>query len=522
MSGAYTNVPKLAPSQFGKNLLLSASSLGAAVVTGILLAPFLISRLGVAGYGLVPLINNLVAYLSVANIVLNSAVVRNVSLAIARDDRRTAIEVYSTAVWGSLAVSLLLVGIGVAAAVHAGALLNVPPGLETDATILFLTGTGSVVLTLLSSPLAIALYYTNRLDKKGQFDLFSKLTYAALTVLFVTHIGARPAVVGLALVVSAGVTLLQVALWSRSQMTWLRVRLTFSLNTFRELLSYGGWSLAAYLANLVFLSVDLVVVNRLLGPAEAGFYAALLQIPGVLRAFGTSTASVFSQPMAYIFGAEGARSLFHFARRSTRLTAFVVAIPVTVLCSLAPPLLNLWLGPQFASRSSILFILLFHVAYTLSALPIMTALQTLGRVREVGLLSCAAVILDALLAITLVKITSLGAVAVAAAGAVASTLLFAIAVPAYAAYAFEMKHSVLLKDMLRCVGFSAVALCVGAAARTMFEPTSVFATLVCALLLATVVAVFGALALLERDDRTFVAAMIRSLVSKRQPSSRVA
>jgi membrane protein EpsK len=407
------------------------------MATGFFLAPFLIRHLGIAGYGLVPLTTSIVTYLSVANIALNSAVGRHISVAITEGDRERASVVFNTSLWASIGICCAVVLVGGALSSAAPAIINVPAGFEGDARGLFLTGSANVALVLLSSPLSVALYYSNRLDKKGTIELSNRLVYVALVVLLLSLLSPRPVWVGVALLASGALGLVQTASWWRRTMPWLRVQWQFSREILKEMLWFGGWSLAAYTGNLVFLTIDLIVVNRFLGPTPGGIYAALLQWPGLVRSFGATVAVVFTQPMAHVYAKDGPEALFRYGLRSMRYMAALVVLPTVAVAGSAAPLLKLWLGPSMSEHWPLLVLLVFHLAHNLAGLPLISVLQTVLKVRSIGIATCVAGLLDVVLAVILVNESSWGMYAVATSGAIVASSLAALLLPALAALEFR-------------------------------------------------------------------------------------
>jgi membrane protein EpsK len=421
--------PRLDAGQFGKNVVLTCAAVGANLVTGFLLAPFLIQSLGVEGYGIVPLTYTLVNYMSVVNIALNAAVSRNVALAITAGDHSRASSIFNTSLWASVAAGAGLILLGIAASVSTEALVNVPSRFLADARILFVTASINVVLVLISAPLSTGLYYANRLDTKAAADLSSRIVYAALAFGLIQAVSPRPAMIGVALLGSGVVGWCLIAASWRRFTPWLTVRFHFSGREFLDLMSFGGWSVVAHAGNMLFLSIDLIIVNRFLGPRDAGMYAALLQWPGIIRMFSITISSVLSQPMAHLFAKHGLDALLRHALRVTRYVAFLTVMPVVVVGGLAHPLIRLWLGPEIAERTPLLLLLVWHLGVTMSAIPLVTALQTIRQVRAVGIATCAAAGMNVVLAVVLVQITDLGSYAVAGAGAFAYVILTVVFVP---------------------------------------------------------------------------------------------
>ena len=91
-----------------------SSNLGLMVLNSgitIWFTPYLISHLGVAAYGLIPLATSLTAYINVIGSALNASVSRYLTVDIQKGQPDVANHTFNTAFWGSIFVSLTLIPI---------------------------------------------------------------------------------------------------------------------------------------------------------------------------------------------------------------------------------------------------------------------------------------------------------------------------------------------------------------------------------------------------------------------------
>ena len=79
MSAEAATIPVVSavqPRRFGLNLVTNVGHLGLTMVVGVLYVPFLVTHLGPAVYGLVPLISMVTSYMALMTLGLNSAIGR--------------------------------------------------------------------------------------------------------------------------------------------------------------------------------------------------------------------------------------------------------------------------------------------------------------------------------------------------------------------------------------------------------------------------------------------------------------
>jgi membrane protein EpsK len=75
--------------QLPRNLLLQVLSFGTSIAVGILLTPYLVSHLGRAAYGLIPLAGVMTQYVSMVTYSISSATGRFLTLALQEASRTT-------------------------------------------------------------------------------------------------------------------------------------------------------------------------------------------------------------------------------------------------------------------------------------------------------------------------------------------------------------------------------------------------------------------------------------------------
>lgn len=97
------------------------------------------------------------------------------------------------------------------------------------------------------------------------------------------------------------------------------------------------------------------------------------------------------------------QALQDLARRSVRLLAVGLALPIGLLCGMGAPLLTLWLGPAFADLETVLVLLVAPLTINLATRPLSYVLTAYNEVRVQGLVTLALGAANIVLAIALVR-----------------------------------------------------------------------------------------------------------------------
>jgi membrane protein EpsK len=207
----------------------------------------------------------------------------------------------------------------------------------------------------------------------------------------------------------------------------------FSLTSLRALAGMSGWIVVNTFGSLLYLSIDIVVVNILLGPEATGRYGAVLTWPVLLRSFAGVIAAVFGPTIFRLYSRGDLNELVIYSCRAVKCIGLVLAIPIGLICGMAKPLLYLWLGEEYVPLASLMSLMTFHLSVNLAVLPLFNIQVATNHVRLPCIVTCAMGLMNLVLAIALIRLVGWGMYSVAAAGAVMLTVKNIVFTPIYAA-----------------------------------------------------------------------------------------
>jgi membrane protein EpsK len=408
--------------RFSANLYSNLLGFALTMLINLWYVPFLIRYLGIATYGLIALATQLQSYLSVFTMVLNSAVSRYMIIALEQEDHAGANRYFNTAFFSGM-VLIALLALPVAWAVfHINRFINVPPGTERDFFILISCAAGTMAITTLSSPFGVATYCRNRFDVRSAINVGQRLATVCLVAILFKLFTPRLAYVGVALLIGTAIALVGNAESWRRLTPSLRIKpASFNLSALRELTGTGGWMTMNNVGAILFLYVDLLVVNKLLGAEAGGKYAAALQWSALLRTVAALIAGVFGPTVIMLYAKGDPNALATYVRQAMKLMGLMVALPVGLICGLAPALLETWLGPGFVELAGLMTLMTIHLSVNLTVLPLFNVQIAANRVRFLGLATLIGGACNLLLALLLAGPLGLGMYGVALAGLVTLT-----------------------------------------------------------------------------------------------------
>jgi len=419
--------------QLPRNLAANIAYFLVNLIIGLLLVPYFISTLGVAAYGIIPLATSLNGYVGLLTQSLNTAVSRYLTVDLQREDYTIANKTFNTAFFGISGIILLMVPVVVLISFYAPVIFNVPAGQETGAIYLFLGVTIAFLIRSWSGNFTVSLFAYNRLDLLNLVNIVNVTVQVLLIVTFFSVIGPSLALVGLAFLLGGVTASILAILLSRRINPHLTINIhDFDRSRLWDLTGMGWWVIVNQVGAILFLNIDLIVVNLIFGATTGGEYAIALQWVVLLRAIAGTLSGVLTPIVLTFYAKDQTETLIRVSRSAVKLMGLSMALPIGLVCGFAPALLTVWVGSEFSFLALLMVVLTGHLAINLAVLPLFSINVAYNRVKIPGILTFLMGLGNLALAIILSLYTGLGYYGVAVAGAIVLTLKNAFFTPWYA------------------------------------------------------------------------------------------
>src|SRR5260221_6422389 len=313
---------------------------------------------------------------------LNSAVGRYLTIALEQGDDRRANAIFNTSFWGSLALTAILLIPAALGIVYLDRIVRVPAGFELQARWLFVGTAAAFLLNEIKTPFDVSSFCRNRFDLRNIVAISEVLARVGLVVLLFSAVAAAIQYVGLAIFFGTMVSSFgAVWLWKVLTPTLRLNPRHFDWSILRELVSTGGWVIINHIGAILYLSIDLLVANRLFGAEQGGKYAAVLQLPLLIRTLGSTIAAVFAPTVLYHYAQNDLDGLMKYMARAVKCLGLMLALPIALTCGFAEPLLSLWLGPGFSGLHSLLLLMTAHLCLNVPIMPLLGLQLASNRVK---------------------------------------------------------------------------------------------------------------------------------------------
>jgi O-antigen/teichoic acid export membrane protein len=496
------------------NVSTSITEIVLTSLIGLWLTRYFISHLGVAVYGMIPLVTQIAAYFDLLSRSIGDSVGRFVVIHFKKNEIEECNIYFNTALI-SLAILCLLTFIPlIAVALLAPFVFNIPAGHEAGTSWLFFCVLLSSLIISLSGPFFVSALIKHRFDLMNSIRILSRLSRVAILVLCFRYWGPSLKYVGLSYCVW-GFFLVGGSMWLMSRLTpqlhigWSSYR----LSALREMAGMGGWITINQIGALLYLSSQLVIVNIILGADEGGRYGPIVLLVSLLTMLGSAVANVFT-PIAYEnIAHDKIESLVRYTKRSTKFMGLIIALPIGLICGLSNPFLKWWLGPEFVDLSPLVWLLLGPWIVNVTVRPMFSVYRGLNKVKVPAIVILVGGVLNVIVSVALLKYTNLGLYGVGLSLVFCLTGKNLFFTPIYTAILLGRPKSTFFKDITLSVLMVAILLLLGLGLSRMYDLSSVFSLGAASILLSIVYLLICWIAL-NKEDKDF----LFSLVGRRRKS----
>ncbi|AKB38765.1 hypothetical protein MSSAC_4175 [Methanosarcina siciliae C2J] len=471
--------------RFSKNVTSNIVYFVINIIIGLKLVPYFVDTLGLAAYGLIPLATSITSYVTLIIDSLNTSISRYLTIDLQRSDIARANQTFNTALFGTLAIVLILIPIVLLVAWLAPEFFDTGDIPSGDVFILFSLILGSVLIRAWSSNFMVTLFAHNRLDYRNLVNIVNLVTQLILIIIFFTIFLPSLVYVGISYFIAALVSLFVAYNFSRKVCPDLQISISsYSQARFREIRGIAFWVVIGAIGFMLNANIALTIVNRLFGNVAGSEYSLVIQWSILLNGISGLVTNAMT-PMIYnYYSKRDTAGLIKFALFAMKCMSLFMTPIIGLVCLFSPQLLTLWMGSdEYAHLAPLMWIVVSPVIVTVQVSAISSIDVGYGRVKVPAFYSLFAGILNVYLSCTLPFIFGLGVYGVAISGAITKILHTGISAPLYVAYVVHVPLSTFIKEIVRGISYLSGFIMAATLILVVFPASTIFMTIIIGLVL---------------------------------------
>jgi membrane protein EpsK len=259
----------------------------------------------------------------------------------------------------------------------------------------------------------------------------------------------------------------------------------FHRNQFIIMSKTIGWGLVNTIGAVLFLYTDIVLINRFLSTHDAGLYAPVIQLSTMINTLSTSLLVIIAPISFENVARQSANTVVRTTSTAIRLLGMFIALPIGLVCGCAQTILLLWVGPEFSTQATVVWLLVGVRIFTIPIQPVSSVLLARNKVAVPAIATIFGGLLNVVLTILFLLFTTWKLVGVSFATFITLGPLNICFLVLYSGIVLAGKPAV----FLRPAGMSVIFACgVAVVSRLLISviPTASLMTLVSTLLAVTI------------------------------------
>ncbi len=335
-----------------RNTLWNLAGAGAPLIVGAAVIPYLVRSAGIEAFGILTMVWALIGYFSLFDLGLGRALTQQVAQKLAVGATEELPVLIKTGLLMAAATGLAGgVALAVLAEPLAGDWLRISAPLQPDAYRALLVAAIGVPLTTATGGLRGVLEAYEDFKDVNLLRMLLGVANFALPTLSVMWLGPSLAWMVASLMAARLVICIAHGVLVRRRLGAVLGRAPFARQRLHGLLAFGAWLTVSNVVSPLMVSADRFVISAVLGAAVVAFYTVPSEVIARALIFpGALTNALFPRMASLLMrDRRQARALY---RRCIIAVIGVLLLVCPLLVAAAHWALTLWLGTEFADRST--------------------------------------------------------------------------------------------------------------------------------------------------------------------------
>lgn len=474
-----------------------------------LLTPFIVDSLGVEAYGFVGLSNNIIGYLQLATVALNSMAGRFITIEYHKGNLEQANKYFSSVFYSNVVISAVLAIISIILLVFLEYVLHIPVNLIADVKWLFALLCLNSLLTLVFNVYIVSPFIKNRLDVTSVRNLVSNLIKAAVILILFGFFSSHLWYIGCSTLI-CGIYLIIANVRIKDKLTpELGVNLRyFDFAKVKTLLASGVWNLIGKLGDLLQRGLDLLFANWFINAAAMGILSITTQIPFIILSILGLFTSSFAPSLTKDFAKGNLKEMLNEVYKSIRILSISILVPIAILYIYGDVFYKLWMPTQDSLLLQKLTICGTFALLVTSPLDgfwnVFTITNKIKGSSIFMIINSLVVFLTVLLGLFLTEDITTKMFIIAAVRSLYGVIRGIVFLPIYGAYCMNLKRTFFYKPIIKSLFGVLVTLGLCWMLRLLYVPDNWLGFFMSSLLVALVSCSIGSILILTKNDKKFI------------------
>lgn len=341
--------------QIAINMLAQVTVLIIQLAISLFLTPFIVRTLGVEAYGFVALSNNIIGYMQIATVALNSMAGRFITIEYHQGNIKKANQYFTSVFYANCILGLAILFLCLCMVFHLEYIISIPEVFIPDVKCLFLLLTANTVLSLIFNVYTVSPFIKNRLEITSIRNLVSAIWRMVILLCLFLLFTPRVSYIGIASVLASTYLVTVNIVIKRKLTPELHLsRSNFDWSSIKEILSSGVWNLFNRISVMLEKGFDLLLANWFISNLVMGMLSVVSTVTTLIPRIVCMAGSSFAPTITEYVAKGDIEGIKRNALKSIKIMSILVILPLSVIYVYGDSFFALWLPNQ---NSTLLYII---------------------------------------------------------------------------------------------------------------------------------------------------------------------
>lgn len=499
--------------QIAINMVAQVAVLIIQLSISFFLTPFIVRTLGVEAYGFVALSNNIIGYMQVATVALNSMAGRFITIEYHKGNFNKANCYFSSVFYANCILGAIIFIACLCLTFYLEFVISIPDSLIPDVKCLFLLLTVNTVLNLIFNVYTVSPFIKNRLEITSLRNLISVIwnmvILLCLFLLFTPHVSY----IGIASVFATVYLVIANIIIKRKLTPEFHLsRQNYDWKSIKEILSSGIWNLLNKVSVMLEKGFDLLLANWFISNLIMGMLSVVSSITVLIPRIVSMAGSSFAPTITEYVAKGDIEGIKRNAFKSIKIMSILVLLPLSVIYVYGDRFFALWLPDQ---DSTLLYIVaILSTLDLIFGMPLEICWSIFGATNHVKVPAIVMLFVGGLTFLSLLlllhffNVPTAQMICLASARTIWNIVKNLTFLPIYGARCLNLKWNYFYRTMAKPVFGIIIALAVCQLYRFMLMPETWIAFILSGIMVAASATMIGSLFILKRGDIKFLASRL--------------
>lgn len=497
------------------NMLSNLIAFGVQFGVNFLLTPYIVNHLGSEAYSFVPLSTNLVSYINILTVALNSMASRYISIEINRNNNHEANVYFNSVLAANTVIAIALTIPSILLVCNVTKIFNVPAALVTDVQFTLSFVLLSAVISLFFNVFGNVFFIRNRLEISATRNIIGNVIRAVILLLLFSTLTPKIYYITATTLIVTFYTGATSVVYTKKLTPELRFTKGYvKLGAIKTLLSSGIWNSINQLSVVLLTTLDLYLANMMISAEASGLYSIAKTMPNFIQNIVGVMVGVFVPQFTILYAQGKKQKLQDSIDFSIKIMGYFITLPIGFLIVYGQEFFRIWVPNENAEMLHLLSLLtIIPMIVTGSINTIFNVYTVTNKLKTPALVLLATGIINTISVFLLVKYTSLGILAIPLVSFVIGLLRNLIFTPIYAGKCLNVSSRSFYIAIFRgscCAGSMIVISCV---VKNFIGGTSWISLLLAAVICAMFAMLVNFFFVFSREERSgLIASVLKKVV----------